>query len=217
MSTHPWLADRTAKFDSSGIRKVFDLAAKMTDPINLSIGQPDFAVPDAVKEAAIAAIRGDKNGYSVTQGIPELREAPAASSRRAVQTCGSPRAHHFGHQRCTGPRRAGADQSRRRGDRVRSILRDVPGARGHGRRPVCDGRHVSRLSHRPGARGRRDHAAHENDPAQQSCQSHRGSGQRERSAGAGRAGGEAQHCLGERRDLPRVLLRRSAGVSRDVE
>ena len=70
---HPWLADRTAKFDSSGIRKVFDLAAKMANPINLSIGQPDFPVPDAVKEAAIAAIRGDKNGYSQTQGIPDLR------------------------------------------------------------------------------------------------------------------------------------------------
>jgi aspartate aminotransferase/aminotransferase len=74
MSIHAWLADRTAKFDSSGIRKVFDLAAKMADPINLSIGQPDFAVPDAVKEAAIAAIRGDKNGYSVTQGIAALME-----------------------------------------------------------------------------------------------------------------------------------------------
>jgi aspartate aminotransferase/aminotransferase len=73
MPPHPWLADRTAKFDASGIRKVFDLAAKMTDPINLSIGQPDFAVPEPVKEAAIAAIRGDKNGYSVTQGIAELR------------------------------------------------------------------------------------------------------------------------------------------------
>jgi aspartate/methionine/tyrosine aminotransferase len=70
---HPWLADRTAKFDSSGIRKVFDLAAKMANPINLSIGQPDFPVPDAIKEAAIAAIRGDKNGYSQTQGIAELR------------------------------------------------------------------------------------------------------------------------------------------------
>jgi len=74
MPTHPWLADRTAKFDSSGIRKVFDLAAKMSNPINLSIGQPDFAVPDVIKEAAIAAIRADKNGYSVTQGVAPLRE-----------------------------------------------------------------------------------------------------------------------------------------------
>lgn len=72
--SHPWLAQRTAEFDASGIRKVFDLAAKMTDPINLSIGQPDFAVPDAVKDAAVEAIHNDKNGYSVTQGIPQLRD-----------------------------------------------------------------------------------------------------------------------------------------------
>jgi aspartate aminotransferase/aminotransferase len=74
MAQHPWLADRAAKFDASGIRKVFDLAARMANPINLSIGQPDFPVPNAIKEAAIAAIRADNNGYSVTQGIPELRE-----------------------------------------------------------------------------------------------------------------------------------------------
>ncbi|PQO36551.1 pyridoxal phosphate-dependent aminotransferase [Blastopirellula marina] len=71
--THPWIADRTAAFDSSGIRKVFDLAAKMTDPINLSIGQPDFDVPDPVKEAAIEAIQAGKNGYALTQGMPVLR------------------------------------------------------------------------------------------------------------------------------------------------
>jgi aspartate/methionine/tyrosine aminotransferase len=74
MSSHPWLADRTAKFDSSGIRKVFDLAAKLKNPINLSIGQPDFSVPERIKEAAMAAIAGDRNGYSVTQGLAELRE-----------------------------------------------------------------------------------------------------------------------------------------------
>jgi aspartate aminotransferase/aminotransferase len=94
---HPWLAERTSKFDSSGIRKVFDLAAKMKDPINLSIGQPDFAVPDTVKEAAIAAIRADKNGYTVTQGIAELRTKLQAkidaelgqSDRRVLVTSGT--------------------------------------------------------------------------------------------------------------------------------
>jgi aspartate aminotransferase/aminotransferase len=69
-----WLADRTTCFDASGIRKVFDLAAKMTDPINLSIGQPDFDVPEPVKQAAIEAIRNGKNGYSLSQGVPALRE-----------------------------------------------------------------------------------------------------------------------------------------------
>ncbi|MFI4875624.1 MAG: pyridoxal phosphate-dependent aminotransferase [Blastopirellula sp. JB062] len=77
--THPWIADRTAAFDSSGIRKVFDLAAKMTDPINLSIGQPDFDVPDPVKESAISAIREGKNGYALTQGMPVLRDKLQAS------------------------------------------------------------------------------------------------------------------------------------------
>lgn len=69
-----WIADRTRAFDSSGIRKVFDLAAKMKDPINLSIGQPDFDVPEEIKTAAIDAIRGGKNAYSLTQGMPVLRD-----------------------------------------------------------------------------------------------------------------------------------------------
>ena len=68
------LADRTRAFDSSGIRKVFDLAAKMTDPINLSIGQPDFDVPQPVKDACVDAINAGKNAYALTQGMPVLRE-----------------------------------------------------------------------------------------------------------------------------------------------
>lgn len=73
MSTH-WLADRSRLFDSSGIRKVFDLAAKLKDPINLSIGQPDFDVPEPVRRAAIDAIESRKNGYALTQGMPVLRD-----------------------------------------------------------------------------------------------------------------------------------------------
>ena len=69
------IAQRMAKLDASGIRKVFDLAASMTDPINLSIGQPDFDVPEPVKDAAIAAIRAGNNRYTVTQGIPKLHDA----------------------------------------------------------------------------------------------------------------------------------------------
>ena len=46
----------------------------MKDPINLSIGQPDFAVPEPVQSAAIEAIRGNKNGYALTQGMPVLRD-----------------------------------------------------------------------------------------------------------------------------------------------
>jgi len=66
------IADRMSKIDSSGIRKVFNLAAKIDSPINLSIGQPDFKVPERIKRTAIKAIRSDKNSYTVTQGIFEL-------------------------------------------------------------------------------------------------------------------------------------------------
>ena len=59
--------------DASGIRKAFEMAKAMKDPINLSIGLPDFDVPDPVKAAAIAAIEEGHNAYTVTQGIPELR------------------------------------------------------------------------------------------------------------------------------------------------
>jgi aspartate/methionine/tyrosine aminotransferase len=69
-----WLADRTRLFDASGIRKVFDLGAKLKNPINLSIGQPDFDVPEPVRRAAIDAIESRKNGYALTQGMPVLRE-----------------------------------------------------------------------------------------------------------------------------------------------
>jgi aspartate aminotransferase/aminotransferase len=71
-----------AGVDASGIRKVFDLAAKMVNPIDLSIGQPDFDVPDLCKDRAIEAIRSGRNRYTVTQGDAELREAIAADLRR---------------------------------------------------------------------------------------------------------------------------------------
>lgn len=69
-----WIAQRTQSFDSSGIRKVFSLASKMQNPINLSIGQPDFDVPQPVKDSLIRAIEEGKNGYALTQGAPVLRD-----------------------------------------------------------------------------------------------------------------------------------------------
>ena len=75
LSLSKLISERARSVDASGIRRVFDLAAKMKDPINLSIGQPDFPVPQSMKDAAKAAIDADRNGYTVTQGIPELLHA----------------------------------------------------------------------------------------------------------------------------------------------
>ena len=70
--TRPWIADRMQRIDASGIRKVFDLAAKMTDPINLSIGQPHFDTPEPIKHALDRAVAEGRNAYSQTQGIAPL-------------------------------------------------------------------------------------------------------------------------------------------------
>jgi aspartate/methionine/tyrosine aminotransferase len=69
-----YISRRALGIDASGIRKVFDLAARMKDPINFSIGLPDFDVPDSVKTAAIEAIQSGQNRYTQTQGIAPLRE-----------------------------------------------------------------------------------------------------------------------------------------------
>lgn len=92
-----WLAARTRAFDTSGIRRVFELGAKLRDPINLSIGQPDFDVPAPVKQAAIKAIQSGKNGYALSQGAPVLREKLQAridqqyghADRQVMVTCGT--------------------------------------------------------------------------------------------------------------------------------
>lgn len=68
------ISKRARSIDASGIRKVFDLGAKLKDPINLSIGQPDFDTWPEIKDAAKQAIDAGRNGYTVTQGIEPLRE-----------------------------------------------------------------------------------------------------------------------------------------------
>jgi len=47
------------------------------DIISFCIGQPDFPTPDHVQNAAIAAIKSGKHGYTPSAGIDELRAAAA--------------------------------------------------------------------------------------------------------------------------------------------
>jgi aspartate/methionine/tyrosine aminotransferase len=85
-----WIAGRMKQIDASGIRKAFDMSKSMTDPINLSIGLPDFDVPLTVKNAAIDAINSGRNAYTVTQGIPELRDRiQTAVKSQVLVTAGS--------------------------------------------------------------------------------------------------------------------------------
>lgn len=54
------------------------LEAQGRDVIHLEIGEPDFATPEHIAEAAFAAVRAGETHYCPTAGIPEFREAIAA-------------------------------------------------------------------------------------------------------------------------------------------
>jgi len=76
------ISDRLMKIKPSGVRRIFDLARQMKNPINLSIGEPDFDIPGPLKEEGMEWIRKGFNKYTPTQGIPELREKIASHLKK---------------------------------------------------------------------------------------------------------------------------------------
>ena len=74
-------AQRVQGFGSSIIREMTRLSLTY-DALNLSQGFPDFPAPEEVTRAAVEAIEAHVNQYTVTWGIPALREAIAEKARR---------------------------------------------------------------------------------------------------------------------------------------
>ena len=69
-------SSKATQFTESVIREMTRLNQQYGG-VNLSQGFPDFGAPEAVKEAAVAAIRADVNQYAVTWGTKAFREAIA--------------------------------------------------------------------------------------------------------------------------------------------
>jgi aspartate/methionine/tyrosine aminotransferase len=69
-----WLSERVQNIRPSGVRKIFDLARTVKDPVDLSLGEPDFDIPDPIKNEGIDWIKRGFNKYTPSGGIPELRE-----------------------------------------------------------------------------------------------------------------------------------------------
>src|SRR5438874_12666618 len=72
---------KALQFTESVIREMTRLS-DAHKAVNLSQGFPDFAAPQAVKDAACAAINADDNQYAVTWGQRPLREAVAREFTR---------------------------------------------------------------------------------------------------------------------------------------
>ncbi|WP_420100474.1 pyridoxal phosphate-dependent aminotransferase [Bosea sp. (in: a-proteobacteria)] len=84
-------------FSRIGEENAFAVLARATelqrqgkDIINLGIGQPDFATPDHIVEAAVKALRDGHHGYTPANGILPLREAVAADLHKRFNVEVSP-------------------------------------------------------------------------------------------------------------------------------
>lgn len=77
-----YLSEIAKKYPASGIRRMFDLASKYDDLINLTLGEPDFDTPQNIIEAAKLAMEEGYTHYSPNAGIQELKEAIAKNYKK---------------------------------------------------------------------------------------------------------------------------------------
>ena len=66
----------------SAIRVFTNLAKETPGCVMLTIGEPDFDTPEAIKAAAVAALGSNKTHYAPNQGTPALRNAVAEYETR---------------------------------------------------------------------------------------------------------------------------------------
>ena len=71
------IADHVRDIPRSGIRDFFEIVQTMDDVISLGIGEPDFATPWHIREAAIYALEKGRTGYTSNLGLPRLRRSIA--------------------------------------------------------------------------------------------------------------------------------------------
>jgi aspartate/methionine/tyrosine aminotransferase len=74
MDERSLFSNKVRNIRPSGVRRIFDLASMVENPINLSIGEPHFDIPLPLKEEAIKSIKKGFNKYTPSGGIPELRQ-----------------------------------------------------------------------------------------------------------------------------------------------
>ena len=68
------ISKRVNRLSPSGIRKFFDLLASMDGVISLGVGEPDYATPWHISEAAIQSLEKGYTMYTSNSGMPELRQ-----------------------------------------------------------------------------------------------------------------------------------------------
>lgn len=67
------IPEKISGIQPSGIRKFFDIAQQVEGVISLSVGEPDFKTPWAVRKEAIRILEKGKTAYTANSGLAELR------------------------------------------------------------------------------------------------------------------------------------------------
>ena len=69
------IADQVAAIPRSGIRDFFELVQGRDDVISLGVGEPDFATPWHIREAAIYSLEKGQTSYTSNLGLVKLRRS----------------------------------------------------------------------------------------------------------------------------------------------
>jgi aspartate aminotransferase len=84
-------AERVQRVEPSATLAISNLASELeaggADVVDLSVGEPDFATPENIVEAAESAMEAGHTGYTPSNGIPELKEAIVEKLRGSGVPC----------------------------------------------------------------------------------------------------------------------------------
>ncbi|NBK25649.1 MAG: aminotransferase class I/II-fold pyridoxal phosphate-dependent enzyme, partial [Spirochaetia bacterium] len=80
------VSKRLQNVPTSGTVKISNIVSQLksegADILSFSMGEPDFATPENIIDACVDSLRDQFTHYTPSLGIPELREAIAAKTRK---------------------------------------------------------------------------------------------------------------------------------------
>lgn len=80
-----FIARRVTNLPTSGIRKMFEKAARMTGVISLGVGEPDFFTPWNIREEAIYSLERRRMSYTASAGLPVFLQAVSRYMKERYQ------------------------------------------------------------------------------------------------------------------------------------
>ncbi|MGN0619645.1 MAG: aminotransferase class I/II-fold pyridoxal phosphate-dependent enzyme [Ruminiclostridium sp.] len=85
------LSEKVCDIKFSGIRKFFDIAATVKDVISLSVGEPDFKTPFAIRKEAIRTLEKGRTTYTSNAGLDDLRSGISDYLKNSINTAYDPK------------------------------------------------------------------------------------------------------------------------------